>query len=80
MRKERERGRDGVEELHHPTVADETEVELGGPPMVDSNPAASVAGEGHQRDRSDKEELAVVEARRDVAAAQKEKPAKLAAK
>ena len=57
----------------------ETEGELGGPQMVDSNSAASVAGKGYHRDRSDEAELAVVEARRDIAAARKEKPAKLAA-
>ena len=46
--------------------------------MVDSNSVAPVAGKGYHRDRSDKAKLAVVVARRDVAAARKEKPAKAA--
>ena len=65
-------------ETHHYPRRSETERELGGPPMVDSNSAAPMAGEGYHRDRSDEAELAVAEARRDLTAARKEKPEKAA--
>ena len=58
---------------------DETERKLGEPPMAASKPTAPMAGNWYQRDRSEEAELAVVVARRTVAAALNYRPAKFTA-